>query len=379
MERLARLIRRWLFPAILTIALLSLVISYLIFVDFEVPSVGTPYDEVQGSASETTVTQPDRVTKIVKADTSALRLEKTVQQTDIPMPSTPTDTPIPTDTPMPTVTPTSTNTATPTITPTSTNTPTPTPRPPSIEVLANTLNVRRGPGRSYPVVREVEKGTIIIVQSRNLDFDKDPWFLIKINPNGEEEWITGDTRYVRWYNVANLSYRRGPATPTPVVWASNIRDFGGIQGASGWTYLVERGRNSGHWQQMMWGQYRSQRCWLTSESDVRICPDGEVHPGQSTRIAYEWRANVERDIQIRVHAHKIDTRCGDGVKISVHRGVEGQGLTQLGEFRIAYNDNRGITETYPARMAPGVLIYVIVDIYEGSTCDATKLDVQVFY
>jgi hypothetical protein len=81
--------------------------------------------------------------------------------------------------------------------------------------LADELNVRQGPGLSFPVLYVAHKGDVLIVQSKNLEFDNSPWFLIRIKPDGSEEWITGDTKYVKRYNVANLSYRRAPETPAP--------------------------------------------------------------------------------------------------------------------------------------------------------------------
>jgi hypothetical protein len=129
---------------------------------------------------------------------------------------TPTVTDTPTIIPTPTDTSTPTDTATPTLTPTPSITPTPTPRPPSIEILADEVAVRQGPSQSFPVLYVVHKGQFLIVQSKNIDFDRAPWFLIRVQPNGSEEWITGDTKYVGWYNVENLSCRLGPATPTPV-------------------------------------------------------------------------------------------------------------------------------------------------------------------
>jgi len=72
-----------------------------------------------------------------------------------------------------------------------------------------------GPSQIFPILYAVHKGDFLIVQSKNLDFDGDPWFLIRVQPDGSEEWISGDTKYVKWYNTENLSHRRTPATPTP--------------------------------------------------------------------------------------------------------------------------------------------------------------------
>jgi hypothetical protein len=169
-----------------------------------------------------------------------------------------------------------------------------------------------------------------------------------------------------------------PAGPKPI--ASSIRDFTGTQGANGWKYLAERGRNSGHWDKEMWfGDYGGGKCWLTDEAHVRICGNGTVHPGWSTRVAYEWRTSETRQVQVSVHAHKEDAHCGDGVKISTWKAVDGQGMVQqLGEFRISYNDTKGKTQTYQVGVGPGILVYVIVDIYGESTCDASKVTVEIF-
>lgn len=165
--------------------------------------------------------------------------------------------------------------------------------------------------------------------------------------------------------------------PTPV--ASNVRDFSSTQGGNGWKYLAEAGRNSGHWIDMRHGQYKGNSCWLTDEGHVRICAKGVVHPGTTTRVAYEWRANVNRQVRVRVHAHKQDTGCGDGVKITTFRAIDGQGMVKkLGEFRVRFNDSNGVTKNYQVNVGSGVLIYVIVDIYGDSGCDATRLAVDIY-
>jgi len=169
------------------------------------------------------------------------------------------------------------------------------------------------------------------------------------------------------------------SAPSPLV--SNVRDFSGTQGAKGWKYLFEEGRNSGLWRDMQFGDYDGKQCWLTGtwEGDVRICAQGQVHPGHSTRIAYEWRPDQEQDIRIKVHAHKVDTGCGDGVSVETYRAIDGQGMVErLGSFRIGRSDTTGKTENYNTRVARGMLIYVIVDIYGNSQCDATKLLVEIY-
>jgi hypothetical protein len=169
-------------------------------------------------------------------------------------------------------------------------------------------------------------------------------------------------------------------TPTPDVLASSIRDFSRTQGANGWKYLGEEGRNSGRWQDMRLGDYAGNTCWLsvTGESYVRLCADGEVHPGVTTRVAYEWRSSVDREVEIRQHAHKIDTGCGDGIKISTLRVNETNGnVTILGDYQLRFDDATGVTNAYLARVVPGILIYVVVDINSDAACDASHLEIEI--
>lgn len=171
-----------------------------------------------------------------------------------------------------------------------------------------------------------------------------------------------------------------PATPTPLPLASNVRDFSGTQGAKGWKYLMENGRNSGSWTEMRFGDYQGRSCWLTGnwETDVRICGDGELAPGMSTRVAYEWRTDAARRVTLRVRAQKIDTRCGDGIQVTVQRVVDGQGSQTLGSFRVAANDSRGVLKSYTVDVGPGVFIFVFVDIVGNSQCDASRVSIDVY-
>jgi hypothetical protein len=144
--------------------------------------------------------------------------------------------------------------------------------------------------------------------------------------------------------------------------------------------LVEEGRNSGRWQNMRFGDYAGSPCWLsvTGESYVRLCADGEVHPGVTTRVAYEWHATVDREVEIREHAHKIDTGCGDGIKVTTLRVNEENGRTStLGEYQVRFDDATGELQAYPARVFPGILIYVIVDINSDAACDASHLEIEI--
>ena len=168
-------------------------------------------------------------------------------------------------------------------------------------------------------------------------------------------------------------------TPIPTSLANSVRDFGNSQGAKGWKYLAENGRNSGQFREMSFGEYDGKQCWLTEgEEYVRICPEGEVHPGVTTRVAYEWQSAASRDVQIEVHAHKRDTACGDGVKVEVFKVGQGTGrFDKLGEFGIGFDDGVGITGSYETAVVPGTLVYVIVDILGDAGCDETRIQIDI--
>jgi hypothetical protein len=169
-------------------------------------------------------------------------------------------------------------------------------------------------------------------------------------------------------------------TPTPDVLANSMRDFSNTQGAEGWKYLVEDGRNSGRWQNMRFGDYAGSPCWLstTGESYVRLCADGEIHPGVTTRVAYEWRATVDREVEIRELARKIDTGCGDGIRITTLRINEDNGrVTTLGDYQVPFDAATGETQSYLTRVFPGILIYAVVDINYNAACDASHLEIEI--
>jgi hypothetical protein len=215
-------------PAIIITAVLVLVIGIYAFVDLSVEpdiTANPVFEEVRSTseidsnnptkdqidnpsiAEESTSTDklPDTNTAIISSPDSRPTLENTA--TAYPT-FTSTPTPSPSATPTPTLSPTPSATPTPSITPTST------PRPPSIEVIANELTIHAGPGQAFPALYKVTEGEILVVQSKNIEFDQDPWFLIKVKPDDSEEWVSGNPREVKQYNTATLSSRVGPPTPT---------------------------------------------------------------------------------------------------------------------------------------------------------------------
>jgi serine/threonine-protein kinase len=174
-----------------------------------------------------------------------------------------------------------------------------------------------------------------------------------------------------------------PQPPKPI--ASNVSSFSGSQGANGWWYQVEQGRNSGNFADFPnFGGYGSpsRGCWQTPrEGNVRVCETGEVHPGVTGRIAYRWRSSVSRNVQVVVHAHKMDTGGGDGVWIGIFRVPQGRPPEKIGEFSIAgaeYRDRPANTHSYDMGVSVGDAVMVMVDIGGSSTYDATRLYVDVY-
>jgi uncharacterized protein YraI len=105
-----------------------------------------------------------------------------------------TFTPRPSDTPWPTFTPS------PTIVPVT----------PGVVsgVISATVNLRLGPGTSYPVIRKLNKGTRVGVRGR--DFES-RWFVLVPPPNG---WVNGD--FVAFStDPGSLPIIESPPTPIP--------------------------------------------------------------------------------------------------------------------------------------------------------------------
>jgi len=138
---------------------------------------------------------------------------------------------------------------------------------------------------------------------------------------------------------------------------------------------MEAGRNSGLWREMVFDG----KCWRTGgwERDVRICAEGEIHPGHSSRVAYEWRSELRREIVVTVHAHKIDTRAGDGVWIGTFVGRP-TGPRRLGEFRIGGGDNTGITRSYKGMINAEEVVLVLADIGADSVYDLTRVFIDIY-
>jgi len=234
----------------------------------------------------------------------------------------------------------------------------------------------------FASIGQLIRGESFTVTGRNKNSRGELWFLIGMEQDGSQRWIIGSSEYVEHWNTGKVAQIVGPSPPTPTprqVLASNKRDFSSEQGGNGWAYLMEDGgRNSGRFRTMP--QFDG-TCWRTDtwENDVRICEKGEVHPGQSTRIAYQWQSTISRQLHIEVHAHKADTRCGDGVWVGTHKVIDdGSGPRKLGDFAIGGGDNTGKSVTYTEHFDQGNFVLVIVDIRRDPTCDMTRLYIKVY-
>ena len=186
------MIRKYALPLALTVLLILVLIGSL-FVRVPVPSTLEP--SPHSDAAHRTTSQPSVVLSATASTPLVLHAR--------------------TSPPAPTITSAPASTPTPTVTPTLKATPSPTLSLPRIEVIADELTVHRGPGQRFPILYTVRKGDILVVQSKNLGFDKNPWFLIRVRSDETEEWITGDIRYVTRYNVAHLSYRSSACPGAP--------------------------------------------------------------------------------------------------------------------------------------------------------------------
>ncbi len=114
------------------------------------------------------------------------------------LPPLATFTPRYTATPVPTSTPRPTFTYTPSVTPippTPSNTPTATPTPPilgRVSSVQNAVNMREGPGLTFPVILGVETNTDVIILAASED---ERWLNVRLE-DGTEGWIAADLIFV---------------------------------------------------------------------------------------------------------------------------------------------------------------------------------------
>lgn len=304
----------------------------------------------------------------------------------------PTPTASPTKQPSPSPTPTATPTANPTATQTAsatsiatataaaTSTPIPTEPAPAGEVTAKNLNSRSGPGTEYPSIAVLPQGTVVTITGRN-----GRWWRAQLT-EGQVGWV--HSGYVEISGPTdNIPEVQAPPTPTPppeptqapvpVTIATNRGDL--RQGQDGWTYQYEQGRNSLNLTAFTNRRpYRGIDCYISPREDyVRLCRDGELHPGQQGRVAYRWDSTYDGPVSVNVHAHKVDTSCGDGVWVGTYMGEHGQPPYMLGEFTVGKADYRGTTKTYHDDMSRDNYLLVIVDIRRNATCDQSRVYIDI--
>lgn len=342
-----------------------------------------------GSRSTATPTPMPAARVIVTETSMPTRTSTPIPDSPTPPPNTPTASVVPsrTWTPVPTRRPDSPTPKPPTATST--------PRP--LAQAVGSLIVHSGPGEQYPPLTEAMSGERLMITGRNRNCS---WFQVTV-AGGRTGWVLADQVSA---NVAACdppavadpplpSPTRPPSpTPTrakptspPASLANNVTQFSDGQGRYGWWYQVEQGRNSGRFMDFPsfgWYGTPTRNCWQTNqEGHVRICEKGEVHPGVTGRIAYRWRSDVSRNIKVVIHAHKIDTGCGDGVWIGVYRVPEGRAPEKLGESAISgneYRDRPANTYSYATSLGAGDAVMIMVDIRGSSSCDQTRLYVDVY-
>ena len=93
--------------------------------------------------------------------------------------------------------------------------PTPTPAPPQVQVTANVVNLRSGPGTNYPRVGQGKKGQIFDILGKNPDGS---WFQISVD--GQPAWVINDARWTSALGDMNAvtvaeNIPAPPPTPKP--------------------------------------------------------------------------------------------------------------------------------------------------------------------
>lgn len=334
---------------------------------------------------------------------------------------------LPTPTPGSSVIPTPTVTSSPR--PSATVSPVPAQAGPIAEVIPKGVNVRKGPGTSFPIVAGAFKGEKLIVLGRNQDCT---WWLVR-TPKDKIGWVSQDllkselgkcdpplsesgatapdavaalpatalpahiatlaptvvpvpaaTRAAPTPTSAPIKRPTPPPTKRPVPTpaptqpppnriASTTDQFSGSQGDSGWSYMWEGygKRGSFDWKPL---PNFDGSCWRgdQQEHDIRICAGGEVHPGWGSRIAYQWKSKVSGKILTKVHLHKLDT-CGDGIELTTYRFAD----RVRDPLAVGGNDTRGRDDSFALDVWQGDLLYFVLDIRGEPTCDKSQVRVEI--
>ena len=96
-------------------------------------------------------------------------------------------------------------------TPTPEPAPTDTPAPAQVQVTANVVNLRSGPGTSYPRVTQAKQGQTFEILAKNADGS---WF--QVSANGKTAWVINDARWTSTVgNTATVTVAENIPAPPP--------------------------------------------------------------------------------------------------------------------------------------------------------------------
>lgn len=259
-------------------------------------------------------------------------------------------------------------------------------QPATGRVASNGLRVRPGPGTEYnPPTATLRQGATVSIVGWNTASDGTRWWKIA-SPSG---WVSSD--FVRTQGCVDCVARvdrppRPTATPVPppaaaAPPASLATNRGPLlsQEQNRWSYQYEQDRGSGNF--ALFSDRRSYNgidCYISPlDGDARVCADGELHPSPKGRVVYRWDSDYDGSARLSVHAHKIDTRYGDGIRIQIQSGERGGAPRQLGEFTISRADNNGETVNYDLQLSPSTYILVMIDILGNAEGDQSRVYIDI--
>jgi hypothetical protein len=243
------------------------------------------------------------------------------------------------------------------------------------------LNVRNRPGASDGIpLGRMQPGSIVRVVAGPTCVDNMLWWRVE-GPAGLAGWVSeggADGYYLAPGSAASASPpRQAPESPAPASIASNRGVL--AQGQNGWLYQYEQGRNSGNFAAFSNRQlYNKIDCFISPrEGYVRLCADGELHPGQEGRIAYRWNSSYNGPVTLQIHAHKIDAGGGDGIWIGTYVGETDRPPQKIGEFTISGGDYNGVTRSYPSQLSANSYVLVMIDIRGQPEHDQARIYIDI--
>jgi hypothetical protein len=208
------------------------------------------------------------------------------------------------------------------------------------------------------------------------------WWRVE-GPAGLTGWASeggADGYYLAPGTAAPTSPPSQPGeAPPPAAIASNRGVLS--QGQGGWIYQYEQGRNSGRFADLsIRRSYNGVDCFISPREDyVRICANGELHPGQEGRVAYRWNSGYNGPVTLQIHAHKVDTAGGDGIWIGIYVGETGRAPVKVGEFDIAGWDNNGVTRSYSSQLSTNSYVLVMIDIRGQPEHDQSRVYIDILH